>query len=115
MSLDNKPPPISNSPNNNNPQCKEFAAIIDKQLINNAAIAKRVEQLKSQLENKYKENKYKKTSSLKRQGSFHEDIPASPTNNVNDSPKYRNHKSVSYVTRPTFDEQDEEDTTNAPE
>eukprot|EP00026_Physarum_polycephalum_P001215 Phypoly_transcript_01216.p1 GENE.Phypoly_transcript_01216~~Phypoly_transcript_01216.p1 ORF type:complete len:1095 (+),score=164.79 Phypoly_transcript_01216:391-3285(+) len=108
VSFENTPPPCSNSPNNNNPQCKEFATVIEKQLINNAAVAKRVELLKSQLENKYMENKYK----IKRQVSFHEDInKASPKFYSRNSPGYRNHKSVSYVTRPTFDDQedDEED------
>lgn len=94
-------------PNNKNPQCKEIATLIDKQLQNNAAIAKRVEMLKSQLENKYKDNKYNKSAHLKRQVSLHEDIQNSKPSKLvtaRSSPAYhRSAKSVSYVTRPTYD------------
>lgn len=101
-------------PDNNNPQCKEAGLVIDKQLQNNEAIAKKVELLKSQLENKYNDNKYenkysnkyKKSGQLKRQVSFHEDIQNNKTQlpSTRSSPVYhRAAKSVSYVTSPTFD------------
>lgn len=71
---DLKPPPCSNTPNNNNPHLKELSSLIDKQLQNAEAIAKRVELLKSQLENKYMdfaENKYK-SANFKRQAFTNE-------------------------------------------
>ncbi len=49
-------------PLNNDPHCKELAAVIHKRLEESAVIARKVELLKSQLENKYKSKKHSSIS-----------------------------------------------------
>lgn len=103
------PKPTSQNPDNNDAYLKEMAAILGKQQEDSAAIAKKVEALKSQLENKYK------TNMMKRQISFQDDTQTTqlrPNHYAKSSLAYRNHKSVSFVTRPTFVENDDDEETN---
>lgn len=102
------PKSSSHSPNNNDPFLKEAAGIITKQLSDTAAIAKKVEMLKSQLENKYK------STLVKRQVSFSDDTQTHQPK-PNHYARNRTHKSVSFVTQPTFAEEQEGDFSGANE
>jgi len=100
----------SHSPDNNDALLKELAGVIGKQLSDSAAIAKKVEMLKSQLENKYKVNRQtsfqddSQAHQLANKPNYSSTFAAAINPSSNKSPAYRNAKSVSFVTRPTFND-----------